>query len=157
MDRSRIRYNAKARRSGATQKKKKRNNLETKPNIDFDVDAPAHPDPNVTIHTPRTKEQRANDKKERLRQEVLDLCIDSLVLTLRRLTLQLMATSNSKMTSKRKKRLDKYIVREYFQYWMYLLISPTGEKAQKGRTSGYTPETFVGHSTTAVLQISDVQ
>jgi hypothetical protein len=149
---SRIRYNAKARRSGAAPKKKKRSNLETKPSSDFDVDAPAHPDPNVTIHTPRTKEQRAKDKKERLRQEVPDLCIESLlvlVLTLKPLTLQLMATSNSKMTSKRKKRLDKYIVGE--------LIPPTGKKAQKRRASCYTPETFVSHSTTVVLQTSDAQ
>ena len=157
MNRSRIRYNAKARRSSAAPKKKKRNNSETKPGSDFDVDTP---DPNVTIHTPRTKEQKENDKKERLRQEVLDLCIDShlvLVLTLNQLTLQLMATSNPKTTSKRKKRLDKYIVRESFRQWTYLLISLTGKKAQKRRASCYTPETLVSRSTTLVLQTSDGQ
>ncbi|KAH8114512.1 P-loop containing nucleoside triphosphate hydrolase protein, partial [Phellopilus nigrolimitatus] len=48
-------------------------------------------DPNADIHVPKTREQKEEERRERLRQELLD------------------QQSNSKFTSKKKRRLEKYI------------------------------------------------
>ncbi|KAH7909031.1 P-loop containing nucleoside triphosphate hydrolase protein [Hygrophoropsis aurantiaca] len=81
MDRLRAeKYNAKARRSTVGSRKKGKR----RENIEQVVNA------NATIHVPKTKEDKEREKKERLLQE-------------------LAAQSESKMSSKKKRRLEKYI------------------------------------------------
>ncbi|KAJ4482133.1 P-loop containing nucleoside triphosphate hydrolase protein [Lentinula aciculospora] len=82
----RERYNAKARQATAGGSKKRRKVKQTTLVGDNAQDA----DPNALFHTPKTKEEKELDRKEKLRQE-------------------LTAQSESKWTSKRKKRLEKYI------------------------------------------------
>ncbi|KIK69520.1 hypothetical protein GYMLUDRAFT_33890 [Collybiopsis luxurians FD-317 M1] len=78
----RQRYNAKARQSSAGGHKKKK----TRPTDDSGESQ----NPNALFHTPKTKEEKELDRKERLKQELI-------------------SQSESKWTSKKKKRLEKYI------------------------------------------------
>ncbi|KDQ11408.1 hypothetical protein BOTBODRAFT_177247 [Botryobasidium botryosum FD-172 SS1] len=91
------RFNAKARGSVAGGKKGKGKGKG--PNRDGHADAAVtlrssavsmEADPNADIITPKTKEEKDRDRKERMREELL-------------------AAAPSKMTSKKKRRLDKYI------------------------------------------------
>ncbi|KAK1229881.1 putative ATP-dependent RNA helicase DHR1 [Marasmius sp. AFHP31] len=78
----RERYNAKARQSQAGSHKRKKKSQ-----------APVEEsstDPNSLVHVPKTKEEKEADRKDKLKQELID-------------------QSNSKWNSKKKKRLDKYI------------------------------------------------
>ncbi|KAH9841541.1 P-loop containing nucleoside triphosphate hydrolase protein [Rhodofomes roseus] len=88
VDRTRQRYNAKARQStvgGSSHKKKgKRKAKDTQ---DHDVQ---EENPNAEIVVPKSSEQKELDRKEKLRQELFD-------------------QQNSKASSKKKKRLEKYI------------------------------------------------
>ncbi|KAK7469227.1 putative ATP-dependent RNA helicase DHR1 [Stygiomarasmius scandens] len=78
----RERYNAKARHSAAgSHKKSKRRNSTGGVNVQ---------DVNKEVYIPKTKEEKETDRKERLKQ-------------------QLIAEADSKWTSKKKKRLEKYI------------------------------------------------
>ncbi|KIJ64431.1 hypothetical protein HYDPIDRAFT_28376 [Hydnomerulius pinastri MD-312] len=83
MNQVRERYNAKARQSSAgSRKKAKRRDIAT---------APAQPaDPNAAIIVPKSKEEKESERKERLVQE-------------------LAAQSDTKVSSKKRKRLEKYI------------------------------------------------
>ncbi|EMD39965.1 hypothetical protein CERSUDRAFT_92451 [Gelatoporia subvermispora B] len=85
MDRNRQRFNAKARQStaGASHKKKARRKTQ-------DATAADQPDPNAEIVAPKSEEQKELDRKEKLKQELI-------------------AQSESKFNSKKKKRLEKYI------------------------------------------------
>ena len=108
MNHTRVKYNAKARRSTAGSGSKKK----AKQPRTQDGDSNSKPlDPNAIIHIPRTKEEKEDDRKDRLRQEVCSEAFELLsCLCFLIDILQLIATSDSKMNSKRKKRLDKYIV-----------------------------------------------
>ncbi|KAJ8080565.1 putative ATP-dependent RNA helicase DHR1 [Marasmius tenuissimus] len=78
----RERYNARARQSQAGSHKRKKKSQ-----------APVEEtsaDPNSLVHIPKTKEEKETDRKDKLKQELID-------------------QSNSKWNSKKKKRLDKYI------------------------------------------------
>ncbi|KAL0069776.1 putative ATP-dependent RNA helicase DHR1 [Marasmius tenuissimus] len=78
----RERYNARARQSQAGSHKRKKKSQ-----------APVQEtsaDPNSLVHIPKTKEEKETDRKDKLKQELID-------------------QSNSKWNSKKKKRLDKYI------------------------------------------------
>ncbi|KAH8104549.1 P-loop containing nucleoside triphosphate hydrolase protein [Cristinia sonorae] len=90
MNRTRERFNAKARQStaGSSHKKKKR----TKASTEDPADRPseAYSDPNAEIIVPKSEEAKEADRKERLRQELI-------------------VQSNSKVSTKKKKRLEKYI------------------------------------------------
>ncbi|GBE84926.1 Putative ATP-dependent RNA helicase [Sparassis crispa] len=90
MDRTRQRYNAKARQStaGSHKKKGRRKDIEALPS--------QHSDPNAPIIDLKTLEQKEDDRKERLRKELL-------------------AQSDSKASSKKKKRLEKYIEKKLKQ------------------------------------------
>ncbi|KAF5385658.1 hypothetical protein D9757_005460 [Collybiopsis confluens] len=78
----RQRYNARARQSTAGASKKKN----SRPHGSATDD----PDPNTLLHTPKTKEEQDLERKEKLKQELI-------------------AESESRWTSKKKKRLEKYI------------------------------------------------
>ncbi|PCH40127.1 nucleoside triphosphate hydrolase protein [Wolfiporia cocos MD-104 SS10] len=90
VDRSRQRYNAKARQSavGSHKKKGKRKNAEKKDGEQIDT--------NAEIVVPKSQEQKELSRKERLKQELL-------------------AQSDSKANSKKKKRLEKYIEKKLKQ------------------------------------------
>ncbi|KAF9077697.1 P-loop containing nucleoside triphosphate hydrolase protein [Rhodocollybia butyracea] len=79
----RERHNAKARQSSAGGSKKKGAVKKNQPTDDS-------ANPNALFHTPKTKEEKESDRKEKLKQELLN-------------------QSESKWTSKKKKRLEKYI------------------------------------------------
>ncbi|KAL0961087.1 hypothetical protein HGRIS_006070 [Hohenbuehelia grisea] len=84
----RERFNARARQSSAGGSHKKR----SKRRVDSGVDDPSESGgPNAPIVILKTKEERELDRKERLKQELIA------------------ANANSKWTSKKKQRLDKYI------------------------------------------------
>ncbi|KAJ3895464.1 P-loop containing nucleoside triphosphate hydrolase protein [Lentinula edodes] len=83
----RERYNAKARQATAGGSKKKGKVGKRDPRIN---DKTQDSDPNALFHTPKTNEEKELDRKEKLKQE-------------------LVAQSESKWTSKKKKRLEKYI------------------------------------------------
>ncbi|GAW05713.1 P-loop containing nucleoside triphosphate hydrolase protein [Lentinula edodes] len=83
----RERYNAKARQATAGGSKKKGKIGKRNPHIN---DKTPDSDPNALFHTPKTNEEKELDRKEKLKQE-------------------LVAQSESKWTSKKKKRLEKYI------------------------------------------------
>ncbi|KAI0926970.1 hypothetical protein AcW1_007657 [Taiwanofungus camphoratus] len=97
MDRSRQRYNARARQStaGSHKKKGKRKSKQ--------IDQSEQPDPNAEIVMPKMLEQKELDRKEKLREELL-------------------AQSESKANSKKKKRLDKYIEKKLKQEERVLLF-----------------------------------
>ena len=101
----RERYNAKARKSRPGKRSKHSHNS-------GDVDTQATVDPNADIVAPKSKEQREADRRERLRQEVslrLRHLMEPYIESLR--IYQLMEKqAQSKFTSKKKKRLEKYIV-----------------------------------------------
>ena len=97
MHQPRVGYNDKARGSTAGGRKGKRRNQPSK-----------QTDPNVTIHVPKTTEERQMEKKERMKQ---DVCLFSMSLFQSiNCSTKLVAQSDSKMNSKKKKRLEKYIV-----------------------------------------------
>ncbi|EJC98118.1 P-loop containing nucleoside triphosphate hydrolase protein [Fomitiporia mediterranea MF3/22] len=83
----RERHNAKARQSSRPTKRAKHahhtSDIASKNNND--------PDPNSLIHVPKSEEQKNQERRERLRQELLE------------------QQANSKVTSKKKRRLEKYI------------------------------------------------
>ncbi|KAL5520124.1 hypothetical protein ACEPAG_1784 [Sanghuangporus baumii] len=79
-------FNAKARRSSRPAKRTKH----THPAVEF-TPVTENSDPNVLIHTPKSKEQKDQERRERMRQELLE------------------QQANSKVTSKKKRRLEKYI------------------------------------------------
>ena len=81
----RERYNAKARQSSVGGKKKAKRARGA-----AEVDAAA--DTNADIVTPKTDEEKERERKERMKE-------------------QLIAESDSKWNAKKKKRLEKYIVR----------------------------------------------
>ncbi|KAI5122781.1 hypothetical protein M0805_000125 [Coniferiporia weirii] len=78
----RERHNAKGRQSTRPTKRAKLAH-QTEPSGDTD--------PNVDIHVPKSKEQKEEERRERIRQELLE------------------RQSKSKITSKKKRRLEKYI------------------------------------------------
>ncbi|KAL5482731.1 ECM16 [Sanghuangporus weigelae] len=82
----RERFNAKARRFSRPAKRTKHTHPAVEP-------APAveNNDPNAIIHVPKSKEQKDQERRERMRQELLE------------------QQANSKVTSKKKRRLEKYI------------------------------------------------
>ncbi|KAG8930712.1 putative ATP-dependent RNA helicase DHR1 [Tulasnella sp. 418] len=94
----RIRFNAKARQStagGSSHKKRKikrKNNVDQEAGNEIVLRTPAIEmnDPNAEIIIPKSVEEKEIDRRERLRQELLE-------------------ASNSKMTSKKRKRMDAYI------------------------------------------------
>lgn len=94
-------YNAKGRRSTAGSRKRGKRKPEHRPE--------EQPDPNAEILSPQSKDAKAKERQERLRQEVRFPYICLCVLNLK--VVQLISQSDSKWTSKKKKRLDKYIVR----------------------------------------------
>ncbi|EIN12593.1 P-loop containing nucleoside triphosphate hydrolase protein [Punctularia strigosozonata HHB-11173 SS5] len=85
MRQARERFNAKARKSTAGTSHKKGKRPALAPEV-----AHEEQNPNAELLVPKTKKQKDAERKERLQQELL-------------------AQSNSKMTSKKKRRLDKYI------------------------------------------------
>ena len=101
----RERHNAKARKSRPGKRPKHSHNS-------GDADTQTTIDPNADIVNPKSKEQREADRRERLRQEVsfqLKNLVEQYTETLR--IYQLMEKqAQSKFTSKKKKRLEKYIV-----------------------------------------------
>lgn len=100
MKRVRERYNAKARQScpGSFKKGKRPRHA---PTVSEET-----VDPNAEILTLKSREQKEKERKERLVQEVSPKYRDVAFLPL----VQLTAQSESKVTSKRRKRLEKYIV-----------------------------------------------
>lgn len=104
MDRNRVGHNAKGRQSTGGRRKRGKQRAKTIPSTE-----PAQ-DPNALIVTPKTEAEKEADRRERLKQEVwfnLQKWISPDGYPLR----QLIAQSESKMNSKKKKRLEKYIVR----------------------------------------------
>jgi hypothetical protein len=97
-------FNASARKSsvGGSRKKGK-----AKRAAAGSLPTPEVADPNAEIVVPKSKQEREQERKERLRQEVR--------IRLRPMhsadAPQLESAPESKMTSKKRKRLDKYIVR----------------------------------------------
>ena len=106
MDRNHPRHNAKARQAtGGSRKKGKRR---TKSAV-----APGEPeqDSNALIIVPKSEAEKELDRREILKQEVCSHVVEtSNILPNDRLP-QLIAQSESKVNSKKKKRLEKYIVR----------------------------------------------
>jgi ATP-dependent RNA helicase DHX37/DHR1 len=97
-------YNSKARQSTAGARKKGK----LKRGSRSEAEEPA--DCNAAIITPKTKEEKEIERKEKLLQEVylvFELCSKFYQLS----SPQLASQSESKWTSKKKKRLEKYIVR----------------------------------------------
>lgn len=97
----RERYNAKGRQSSTRPRKR------TKHNGAHDG-SEGNVDPNAEIILLKTDEEKAVQKKEKAKQEV---CFLSLVSAPLLSVLQLLEQAESKFTSKKKKRLEKYIVR----------------------------------------------
>ena len=101
---SRPGYNARARQSTAGQRKKGKRVEKLKP------EESGH-DSNAAILVPKSDEQKEQDRRERLRQEVCWCgtfdCWSQGILFFS----QLLAQSESKFNSKKKKRLETYIVR----------------------------------------------
>jgi hypothetical protein len=96
-------FNASARKSsvGGSRKKGK-----AKRAAAGSVPTPEIADPNVEIVMPKSKEEREQERKERLRQEVRIR-----LMPMRSADApQLESAPESKMTSRKRKRLDKYIV-----------------------------------------------
>lgn len=85
---ARERHNAKARQStaGGSRKKGKKPAKTHNPAVVADL-----PDSNAEVHVSKTKEQKEDERKEKMRLELAE-------------------QSNSKMNTKKRKRLDKYIV-----------------------------------------------
>lgn len=109
MNSTRERHNAKARQSTAGQRKKGKRKASSS-----NIKEPEY-DPNAEVIVPKSEEQKELDRRERLKQEVCTfdygVCreIDQ--------TLgQLLAQSESKVNSKKKKRLEKYIVSCMMQF-----------------------------------------
>ncbi|KAL5501491.1 ECM16 [Sanghuangporus vaninii] len=82
----RERFNGKARRSSRPAKRAKHTHPVVEP-----APATENNDPNALIHVPKSKEQKDQERRERMRQELLE------------------QQANSKVTSKKKRRLEKYI------------------------------------------------
>ncbi|KAL5524621.1 ECM16 [Sanghuangporus sanghuang] len=82
----RERFNGKARRSSRPAKRAKHSHPAVEP-----APATENNDPNALIHVPKSKEQKDQERRERMRQELLE------------------QQANSKVTSKKKRRLEKYI------------------------------------------------
>ncbi len=104
MDRSRPRFNAKARQS-VTGSHKRKGRQSKQPNI-----AEEQSNPNAEIVVSKTEEEREVDRKEKLKQEVSGSSFAFWLLADGSPCGQLLAQSTSKASSKKKKRLDKYIV-----------------------------------------------
>ena len=101
----RERFNAKARKASRPTKR-------TKHAHDEPADANENTEPNALIHVPKSKEQKDEERRERLRQEVRCCTyIFGAVANLTDLSKLLEQQANSKITSKKKRRLEKYIVR----------------------------------------------
>ncbi|KAJ3556480.1 hypothetical protein NM688_g2004 [Phlebia brevispora] len=90
MDHKRAVRNAKARQSTGGQRKKGRKHTKS------DASATTEHDPNAVIIVPKSEEQKERDRRERLRQELI-------------------SQSESKINSKKKKRLEKYIEKKLKQ------------------------------------------
>lgn len=99
-------YNAKARQSTAGSRKKGKRKAKVP-----EATEPAQ-DPNAEVISRKSDEQKELDRKERLRQEVRPTYfLYSAFLDVPVYVIQLIAQSESKVNSKKKKRLEKYIVR----------------------------------------------
>ena len=97
-------YNAKARQSTAGQRKKGKRSRAAA-SVEDNVDS------NAIIVTPKSDEQKELDRRARLRQQVHTFGPSYPLLLTPPLCLQLIAESESKVNSKKRKRLEKYIVR----------------------------------------------
>lgn len=120
MKRVRERYNTKARQScpGSLKNRKRPRHTST---------ASAETvDPNAEILVPISREQKEKERKERLVQEVSRKYRAVVYLSL----VQLAAQSESKVSSKRRKRLEKYIVRHTSLLDTFLDVSLLGQKIQ---------------------------
>ncbi|GJE85929.1 ATP-dependent RNA helicase [Phanerochaete sordida] len=104
---ARERHNAKARQSTAGQRKKGKR--KAKPSLAKE----ANYDPNAELIVPKSEEQKELDRKERLRQELLE-------------------QQDSKVNSKKKKRLEKYIDKKLKQEERVALF----EKLSKSQAHG---------------------
>jgi ATP-dependent RNA helicase DHX37/DHR1 len=126
-------HNAKARQSTAGSRKKGK--VKQKRDDVNQAQAESSPDPNAEILIPKPKEQKDLERKERLRAEVCGwtiLCYVSLIAS----SIKLIAQSDTKWTSKKKKRLEKYIVCTLTQTEFVLLLNPViGKKTEEGGTS----------------------
>jgi hypothetical protein len=129
------RFNAKARRSSSTassHKGGKQRRLKRHSVVDT----------NPEILSRKSTEERELDRREQLKKEV-SVYVLHVALSY---PMQLLSQSQSKASSKKRKRLDKYIVRAH-----YLLhknadksIFVSGEKAEEGRACRVVRETCVG-------------
>ena len=104
MNNTRERYNAKARQSTAGHRKKGKRKA-----LPATVTEPKY-DPNSDIIVPKSDEQKELDRRERLKQEVR-MYAGHISPVHSHLSLKLLSQSESKGNSKKKKRLEKYIVR----------------------------------------------
>ena len=127
-------YNARARQSTAGSRKKGKVNQ--KRDDANQAQTESSPDPNAEILIPKSKEQKDLERKERLRTEVCGctmLCYGCLIAS----SIKLIAQSDAKWTSKKKKRLEKYIVCISTQTEFVLLINlAIGKKTEEGGTGG---------------------
>jgi ATP-dependent RNA helicase DHX37/DHR1 len=103
MNAPREKHNAKARQSTAGQRKKGKRKASST------IKEPDH-DPNAEIIALKSEEQKELDRRERLRQDVRVIRAEPLHILIIRFLRQLIAQSESKINSKKKKKLDKYIV-----------------------------------------------
>ena len=101
----RVRFNAKARSSTAGSFHKKKGKRKETSGVSGQTD------PNAEIVVPKSEDQKNEERKERLRQEVCFVEVFNIVWLTERASSQLLAQANSKFNSKKKKRLEKYIVR----------------------------------------------
>ena len=97
----RVRYNAKARQSTAGPSKRRR----TASSKDVH-------DSNAEVVVPRSQEQKEEERRKRLREEVRLMCTTNQILWSERTFsfYQLEQQSETKWSSKKKKRMEKYIV-----------------------------------------------
>ncbi|CCM01865.1 uncharacterized protein FIBRA_03936 [Fibroporia radiculosa] len=109
-ERTRQRYNAKARQSTAGSHKKKGRHRRDGQTTEETVD------PNAEVITHKSVEEKEQDKRERLRQELL-------------------AQSDSKANSKKKKRLDKYIEKKLKQEERVVLFEKLSKSQAQLSTS----------------------
>lgn len=116
------RYNAKARSSvaGGSHKKgkAKKTHSEDPPAVEGQADT------NADILEHKAEEDKERDRRERMKREVRPLCfsVPEYGCNIRLCGIsQLLEQSQSKASSKKRKRLDKYIVRLSWHMWPSLL------------------------------------
>ena len=140
------RFNAKARRSSSTTSSHKRGKQRR-------LKRHSVSDTNPEILPRKSTEEKELDRREQLKKEVSVYLLHAAPSD----PMQLLSQSQSKASSKKRKRLDKYIVRTLYllRHHAECLYQFSGEKAEEGRACRAIRKTCVGRPLLASISFTD--